>query len=69
VKWYNRANVGQLRTYVRDHQERWDELVSMLTLAYDSRPQQSTGVAHLELGTLKRIRSLSVKLMTGSPTP
>jgi len=39
VKRYNRTIVGQLRTYVEDHQDRWDELVSMLTLAYSSRPQ------------------------------
>jgi len=46
VEQYNRTIVGQLRTYVEDHQDRWDELVSMLTLAYDSRPQQSTRGCH-----------------------
>jgi len=61
--------VGQLRTDVEDHQDRWDELVSMLTLAYDSRPQQSTGVAPLEFFTPERVRSLSVERMVGSPTP
>jgi len=29
VERYNRTIVGQLRTYVEDHQDRWDELVSM----------------------------------------
>jgi len=61
--------VGQLRTYVEDHQDRWDELVSMLTLAYNSRPQQSTGVAPLEFATPERVRILSVERMVGSPTP
>jgi len=61
--------VRQLRTYVEDHQNRWDELVSMLTLAYNSRPQQSTGVAPLEFNTPERVRSLSVERMVRSPTP
>jgi len=69
VERYNRTIVGQLRTYVEDHQDRWDELVSMLTLAYNSRLQQSTGVATLELVTPERVRSLSVERMVGSPTP
>jgi len=41
----------------------------MLTLAYSSRPQQSTGVAPLEFVTPERVRSLSVERMVGSPTP
>ena len=61
--------MGQLRTYVEDHQDRWDELVSMLTLAYNSRPQQSTGVAPLEFVTPERVRSLSVERLVGSPAP
>jgi len=69
VERYNRAIVSQLRTYVEDHQDRWDELVSMLTLAYNSRPQQSTGVATLEFVTPERVRSLSVERLVGSPTP
>jgi len=69
VERYNRTIVGQMRTYVEDYQDRWDEHVSMLTLAYNSRPQQSTGVAPLELVTLERARSLSVKRLVGSPAP
>jgi len=69
VERYNRTIVGQLRTYVEDHQDRWDELVSMLTLAYNSRPHQSTGVAPLEFVTPERVRSLSVERMVGSSTP
>ena len=66
VERYNRTIVGQLRTYVEDHQDRWDELVSMLKLAYNSRPQQSTGVAPLEFVTPERVRSLSVERLVGT---
>jgi len=41
----------------------------MLTLAYNSRPHQSTGVAPLEFVTPERVRSLSVERMVGSLTP
>jgi len=41
----------------------------MLTLAFSSRPQQSTGVAPLEFVTPERVWSLSVERMVGSPTP
>jgi len=68
VERYNRTIVGQLRTYVEDHQDRWDVLVSMLTLAYNSRPQQSTGVALLEFVSPERVRGLSVERMVGYPT-
>jgi len=68
VERYNRTIVGQLRTFVEDHQDRWDELVSMLTLAYNSGPQQSTQVAPLEFVSPERVRSLSVECMVGSPT-
>ena len=69
VERYDRNIVGQLRTYVEDHQDRWDELLSMLTLAYNSRPQQITGVAPLEFNTPERVRSLSVERLVGSLTP
>jgi len=38
-------------------------------MVYNSRPQQSTGVAPLEFVTPERVRSLSVERMVGSPTP
>jgi len=69
VQRYIRNFFGHLRTYAEHHRDRWDELVSMLTLAFNSRPQQSTGVALLEFGTPERVRSLSVKRMVRSPTP
>eukprot|EP00170_Pyropia_yezoensis_P000369 contig_2095_g370 len=48
VERYNRAIVAQLKAYVEDHQDTWDELVSALTVTYYSRPQSSTGVALLK---------------------
>jgi len=69
VERYNQTIVGQLRKHVEDHQDRWDELVPMLTLVYNSRPQKSTGVAPLEFVTPESVRSLSVERMVGSPTP
>jgi len=69
VERYNRTIVGQLRTYVEDHQNRWDVLVSMLTQAYNSPPQQSIEVAALEFITPEWVRTLSVEPMVGSLTP
>jgi len=52
---YNRTIVAQLQMFVGDHQDQWDEPVSMLTLAVNSRPQQSTGMAPLEFVTPERV--------------
>lgn len=59
VERYNRTIVAQLRIYVEDHQDRWDELVSVLTVAYNTRPQQSTGVAPFEFVTPERVRTFA----------
>lgn len=69
VERYNRTIVAQLRTYVEDHQDRWDELVSVLTVAYNSRPQQSTGVAPLEFVTPDRVRTFVLDRLPESPYP
>jgi len=69
VERYNGTIVEQLRTFVEDHQYRWDALVSMLTLAFNSRPQQSTEVAPLDSVTPKWVGSLSVERVVGSPAP
>jgi len=47
----------------------YDRAWLMLTLAYNSRPQQSTGVAPLEFVTPERVRSLSVERLVGSSAP
>lgn len=69
VERYNRTIVAQLKAYVSEHQESWDELVSVLSLAYNSRPQQSTGVAPLEFAAPERVRNLSLERLPASPYP
>jgi len=69
VDRYNRTIVAQPKAYVEDHQDTWDELVSVLTFAYDSRPQQSTGVAPLEFVLPERVRTLALKRLPKDPYP
>jgi len=67
VQRYNRTIVAQLKAYVEDHQDTWDELVSVLTWAYNSRPQQSTGVAPLEFVVPERVRTLALERLPKDP--
>lgn len=69
VEQYIRTIMGQLKAYVEDHQDTWDALVSVLTLAYSSRPQQSTGVAPLEFVAPERVRTLAIERLTKDPYP
>lgn len=69
VKRYNRTIVNQLKVYVEEHQDRWDELVSILSLAYNSRPQKNTGVAPLEFVVPDRVRTMSLERLPASPYP
>ena len=69
VEWCNRSFVAQLKAYVEDHQDTWDELVSVLTLAYNSRPQQSAGVAPLEFFVPERNRTLALERLPKDPYP
>jgi len=66
VKLFNRTIVGQLRTYFDYHQDLWEDLVSLLSLAYSSRRQESTRVAPLEYVPTERVRNLSVERIAGS---
>lgn len=61
VERNNRTIVALLGAYMADHQEAWDELVSVLPLAYNSRPQDSTGVAPLEFLVPDRVKSVSLE--------
>jgi len=45
----NRTMNTILNHYVAEHPRSWDQLLGALTLAYNSRPHRSTGVAPLEL--------------------
>lgn len=58
---YTRTIVAKLKALLEDHQDSWDELVSVLTLACNSRPQQSTGVATLEFFVPERVRTFSLE--------
>jgi len=58
----------QLRHYVADDPSRWDELLPVITMAYNSQPQRSTGIAPFELVTPRRIPNLTVRnLPPGTP--
>jgi len=52
---------SQLRHYVTDDPRRWDEFLPVLTMAYNSQPHRSTGIAPFELVIPRRIPSLSVR--------
>jgi len=68
VERYNRTTATQLRQYVADDPRRWDELLPVLTVAYNSQPHRSTGIAPFELVIPRRIPSLSVRnLPPGTP--
>lgn len=49
-----------LRHYVEEHQEDRDELVAVLTLAYNSCPHRTTGVAPLDFVTSRRLTNFSL---------
>lgn len=58
---YNRTIATQLRHYVADDPAHWDELLPVLTMAYNSQPHRSTGIALFELVIPRRIPNLQVK--------
>ena len=65
---YNRTLADQLRHYVADNPATWDELLPVLTFAYNASPHRSTGVAPFELVIPRRIPALSVRnLPPGAP--
>jgi len=68
VERYNRTMATQLRHYVTDVRRRWDELLTVLTMAYNRQPHRSTGIAPFELVIPRRIPSSSVRnLPPGTP--
>jgi len=68
VERYNRTMATQLRHYVADDPSRWDELLPIITLAYNSQPHRSTGIAPLELVIPRRVPNLMVRsLPPGTP--
>jgi len=58
----------KLRHYVTDDPRRWDELLPVLTIACNSQPHRSTGIAPFELVIPRQIPSFTVRnLPPGTP--
>jgi len=69
VERFRKTLVDVLLHYIKDHQDKWDELVSVLALAYNSRLHRTTGVAPMDLATPRRLRIFSLERMEGGTTP
>jgi len=68
VERYNRTMATQLRHYVADDPSRWDELLPVITMAYNIQPHRSTGIAPFELVVPRRIPNLTFRyLPPGTP--
>ena len=65
VERYNRTIVKQIRHYVQDNTRMLDELLPILTYAYNTQPHRSTGIAPFEMVIPRRIPNLTVH----SPQP
>jgi len=61
VQRYNRTMATQLRHCVADDPSRWDELLPVITMAYNSQPHRYMGIAPFELLFSKRISNLTVR--------
>jgi len=68
VDRYNRTMATQLRHYVADDPSRLDELLPVITMAYNSQPHLFTGIAPFELVIPRRIPNLTVR-NSSSGTP
>jgi len=68
VERYNRTMATQLRHYFADDPSRWEELLPVITMAYNSQPHLSTGIAPFEFVIPRRIPNLTVRnLPPGTP--
>jgi len=61
TKRLNRMMHTILNHYVAEHPRSWGQLLGALTLAYNSRPHRSTGVAPLELRNPMKVSSWAFK--------
>jgi len=61
VERYNRTMATQLPHEVADDPSRWDELLPVITIAYNSQPHRSTGIAPFEPVIPRRIPNLTVR--------
>jgi len=68
VERFKKTLVDMLMHYIEAHEDNWDELVSMLALAYNSRPHRTTGVAPMDLVTPRCLRNFSLERMPDGMT-
>jgi len=69
VERFKKTLVEIFMHHIENHQDNWDELVSVLALAYNSRPHRTTGVAPMDLVTPRRLRNFSLERMPDCMTP
>ena len=69
VERFNKTLVDIFMHYVEDHQDNWDELVSVWALAYNSRPHRTASVALMDLVTPRRLSNFSLGRMPDGMTP
>jgi len=68
VERVNKTVVDMLMHYIEDHQDKWDELVSVLVLAYNSRPHRTMGVPPIDLVTSQRLIQIFLERMPDGMT-
>jgi len=69
VERFNKTLMDMFTSYIEDYQDTRDEQVSVLALAYYSRPHRTTGVAHMDLVTPRRVSNVSLERMPDGMTP
>jgi len=55
--------------YIEDHQDNWDDLVSVLALTVNPRPHRISGVAPMNLVTPRRLSKFSLERLPAGMTP
>jgi len=69
VERFKKTLVEMFMHYIKDHEDKWDELISVLALAYSSRPHRTAGVAPMDLVTTRRLSSFSLERMPDGMMP
>jgi len=69
VERFNKTLVDMFMHYIKDHKDNWDELVSALALAYNSKQPRTTGVAPMDLVTPRRLSNVSLERMLDGMMP
>ena len=66
---FHKTLVDMFMPYIEDQKDNWDELVSVLALAYISRTHRTMGVAAMDLVTARRLSNFSLERMPHGMTP